>query len=470
MIELTTQDIARRVSGRHVGDDVVVAGLGADSRQLPDRALFVALPPRGVEDDERDGHDFLAAAASAGAVAALVEREDALPTGLPGIVVDDSWLAIALLAGSVRAQLAPRVIALTGSVGKTTTKDLVRAACSATFRTVAAQGSFNNELGVPLTLLSIAPDTEVAVVEIGARGVGHIASLMPAVRPDVAIVTMVAGAHLEQFGDLDTVALAKGEIVEGLGSDGIAVLNHDDDRVRAMASRHEGRSLTFSANGAAEADLRAADVVLDEHARASFTAQTPWGSAQVELPLAGRHHVGNALAALAAACSCDVPLAAAAAGLRDAAVSQWRSSVEDVAGVRLLNDAYNANPTSTLAALDSLAALGVPGRRWAVLGIMAELGPDHVDGHLRVGRRAAEVADVLLVVGESAAGIADGAREAGTTDVRTAEDVDAALAVLAEVQGGDAVLVKASRSGGLERVAQGLVDRLADDSNDRTTS
>ncbi len=467
MIPLTLDDVARRTGGRAVGDpSATVQDVGADSRRLPDDALFVALPPRGVEEGERDGHDFVDAAFAAGAVGALVEREDVLD-GRPGVVVDDTWSAIARLAGSVRAELGPKVVALTGSVGKTTTKDLIRAACQSQRETVAARGSFNNELGVPLTLLSLTPATEVAVVEIGARGIGHIASLMPAVRPDVSIVTIVAGAHLEQFGSLDGVAKGKGEIVEGLGPEGTAVLNLDDHRVRAMADRHDGAVLTFSASGDRAADLWASDVALDDHARATFTAHTPWGTAEVRLPLAGRHHVGNALAALAAAGAVGVDLAAAAGALATAEVSQWRSSVEDVGGVRVLNDAYNANPTSTVAALDALREMDVPGRRFAVLGIMAELGDDHVPGHRRVGEHAVGCCDVLVVVGDAAEHIAAAASEVvvggdgdRVVEVRRVPAAEGALEVLGDVRPGDAVLVKASRSGGLEVVADGLVERL----------
>lgn len=451
MIELTTDEIAMAVGGRRIGTDTVVRAVAADSRALPADALFVALL------GDRDGHAFVPAALTAGAAAVMVEREDAVPDGASAVVVGDTWAALRALASEVRGRVGPMVVAITGSVGKTTTKDLVAAACGDTHQTLASTGSHNNELGVPETLLRLRPSTEVVVVEVGARGIGHIALLMPMVQPDVAIVTAVGqGAHLSEFGSLDAIAIAKAELVLGLRSDGVAVLNLDDPLVAGMATKAPGRVVTFSAAGNPAADFRALEVVLDGAARPSFVVVSSTGQARVQLPLAGVHHVGNALAALAAATCVGVPLEDAAAGLTNAKVSAWRSEVLDVAGVRILSDAYNANPTSMLAALDALAAMDVTGRRWAVLGTMAELGADHVDGHRRVGRRAAEVADVVLVVGGNAEGIAEAAHEAASAEVRVAADVVAAAGIL-DAQPGDAVLVKASRVAGLERIVVSLM-------------
>jgi UDP-N-acetylmuramoyl-tripeptide--D-alanyl-D-alanine ligase len=451
MIVLKTREIAALVHGHQVGPEVTVTGISADSRAVSSGELFVALR------DARDGHDFLASAFANGATAALVERVEALPNGMAGIVVADTWQAIATLAGAVRTRLAPQVVAVTGSVGKTTTKDLIAAAIRSSRVTVASEGSFNNELGVPLTLLELAPDTEVAVIEVGSRGAGHIASLMGIVRPDVAVVTAVGGgAHLETFGTIEALIAAKAELVQGLGVDGVAVLNMDDDAVRSMAAAAPGAVVLFSALGSNDADVRAVDVTLDAMARASFTVHCSQGQAQVSLPLAGVQHVGNALASLAVAVHLGVDLQIAADALATAPVSQWRSELIDVHGIRVLNDAYNANPTSMVAALDALAAMDLPGRRIAVLGAMAELGPDQDDGHRRVGVHASGAVDQIIVVGAGAAGIAAAAREHGATDVIEVDDVAGAIAAL-HARKGDGVLVKASRVAGLER----LVDAMA---------
>jgi UDP-N-acetylmuramoyl-tripeptide--D-alanyl-D-alanine ligase len=455
MIGLTAEEVAAATQGRLVGDGAVrIEAVSTDTRQLAAGALFVAL--RG---ESADGHDHLADALRRGAGALLVERE--VPdAAVPVIVVADTWAALADLGVAVRRRVAPRAVAITGSLGKTTTKDLIAAAVGAGRRVVAARGSFNNELGVPLTMLALEEDTEVLVTEIGARHVGDIAALAPLVAPEVAVVTAVAPVHLEVFGTVEAVARGKGELVEALGPDGVAVLNLEDERVAAMAEKAP-RVLGYAID--ADAEVRATDVVLDESARASFTAVTPWGRARVRLPLAGRHHVGNALAALAVAGHLGVELADAAAALEQAAVSPWRGEVVDADGVRVLNDAYNANPTATIAALETLTAIQRSGRSWAVLGTMAEIGEETDAEHRRVGERCAALGvERLVAVGEHARAYAAGASAGGLDGEAVVEvaDADAALEhLLGHLEPGDAVLVKASRVAGLERVAAGLVER-----------
>ncbi|MBW3657257.1 MAG: UDP-N-acetylmuramoyl-tripeptide--D-alanyl-D-alanine ligase [Actinobacteria bacterium] len=465
MIPLRLEDVARATGGRIASGagDLVVDAVTTDSREVPDgRALFVA-----IRGEHADGHDHLAGAVEHGAVAVLSEREVDLGADVGVVVVEDTWTAIARLGAEVRDRVDPFVVAITGSVGKTTTKDLTAAALGAGRRTVAAVGSFNNELGVPLTLLSLEEDSEALVVEIGARGVGHVAELVPYARPDVSIVTAVAGVHLELFGDIDAIAQAKGELVEGLAGDGTAVLNADDERVAAMAARAPGAVLRYGladgprGDGAAAPDLVASDVRLDRLARASFAASTPWGDVDVTLPVAGRHHVWNALAALAAAGVAGVPTHDAAAALATARISDWRGEVTEHDGLVVLNDAYNANPTSVIAALDMLMTVERTGRAVAVLGVMAEIGPTAEAEHERVGRRAAELGvDLVIAVGDDAEGIARGARAGGLPEDRVAavDDAAAASALLAgDVGPGDVVLVKASRVGGLEAVADDLL-------------
>ena len=454
MIGLTTEEVATATGGRLVGDGTLrVDDVSTDTRHLAAGALFVAL--RG---ETADGHDHLPDAVRRGAGALLVEHEvDDAP--VPMIVVEGTWTALADLGVAVRRRVAPRAVAITGSLGKTTTKDLIAAAVGAGRRVVAARGSFNNELGVPLTMLALDEDTEVLVTEIGARHVGDIAALAPLVAPEVAVVTSVAPVHLEVFGSVEAVARGKAELVEALGPDGVAVLNLEDERVAAMADKAP-RVLGYAVD--ADADVRATDVTLDESARASFTAVTPWGRARVRLPLAGRHHVGNALAALAVAGHLGVDLADAAAALERAPVSPWRGEVLDAGGVRVLNDAYNANPTATIAALETLAAIRRTGRAWAVLGTMAEIGDEADAEHYRVATRCAPLGvERLVAVGEHAGAYAAGAVAGGLDAGAVTEvaDADAALEhLLGRLEPGDAVLVKASRVAGLERVAAGLVE------------
>ncbi|HEX2027816.1 MAG TPA: UDP-N-acetylmuramoyl-tripeptide--D-alanyl-D-alanine ligase, partial [Nitriliruptorales bacterium] len=456
---LRLSEVAAATRGRvHARDaDRVVTAVSTDSREVAGGALFVAL--RG---ERRDGHAFVRDALAAGAVGYLAERP---VEGAPGgVLVEDTWRALAELARAVRERVDPTVVALTGSVGKTTTKDLTAAAIGAERRTVAAEGSFNNELGVPLTCLAVRADTEVLVAEVGSRGLGHIAALMPVVQPDVGVVTAVAAAHLQMFGDVDTVARAKAELVEALPQDGTAILNADDPRVVAMAARTDATVLTCGRRRGA--DVSARDVRLDRLARVRFRAVTPWGEADVRLPLAGEHHVANALAALAAAGVIGVDVAAAAAAVADAPVAPWRSEVAEVDGVVVLNDAYNANPSSTRAALTTLVGVARPaqGRVWAVLGPMAELGEASRAGHEAVGRLCADlgVDRLVLVGGGDVRSVADGARDGGMPPGRlhAVDDVAAALDLLhREVATGDVVLVKASRVGGLEQVAAGLLQR-----------
>jgi UDP-N-acetylmuramoyl-tripeptide--D-alanyl-D-alanine ligase len=453
VIRLTLGEIAAATGGRVEGNpDRTVDLVTTDSRRIPDgAALFVAL--RG---ETADGHDHLGPVHEHGAAALLERSVDALDA----VVVADTWRAIRDLAVAVRTRVGPRTVGITGSVGKTTVKDLTAAAVAAGHRVTAASGSFNNELGVPLTLLELREDSEVLVAEIGARHVGDIAELAPLVAPEIAVVTAVAGVHLEVFGTIDDVARAKAELVEALDPTGTAILNGADPRVAAMASRAP-RALHV---GGDRGDLAAEDVRLDTHARPRFTARTPWGAAEVRVPVAGRHQVANALFALAVAGHLGVDVGAAAEALGAATVSRWRGEVRRAGGVTLLDDAYNANPTSVTAALDTLGELRTGGRAVAVLGVMAEIGDTHDTEHARIGAHAAAGVDTLVVVGAEARAIAEGARSAGMAPDHVVEvaDADEALAhLVGALEEGDVVLVKASRVAGLEAVGAGLEAALA---------
>ncbi|QWC86739.1 UDP-N-acetylmuramoyl-tripeptide--D-alanyl-D-alanine ligase [Nocardioidaceae bacterium] len=450
--------------------DLVVDGpVDVDSRRLGAGGLFVA-----VAGERVDGHDFADAAAERGAVAALGSR----PLDLPTVVVPDPVVALGDLAREVlarrRAGTQPiRVLALTGSAGKTSTKDLMAAVLAdpdpgpdhAASAVVATAGNFNNEIGVPLTVLRLTDRTSHLVLEMGARGIGHIAMLCRIARPDVAAVLNVGSAHLGEFGSREAIAQAKGEIVEALPpaeQQGVAVLAADDVRVAAMAPRTRARVLTFGRDAAA--DVRAVDERVDDVGRVSFTLTHGAESAEVALRGPGRHQVLNALAAAAAALAVSVPVPEVAARLSEArGGSPWRMEVTDVDGITVVNDAYNANPESMRAALDVLGGLG--GRRAvAVLGAMGELGDDAPTAHAEVGAYAVPRVAALVVVGPQARQIAEGAREAvarGAGDCEVVEVPDHAAALhwlRTELRDDDVLLAKGSRSAGMEVVALDLVE------------
>ncbi|MFT4200543.1 UDP-N-acetylmuramoyl-tripeptide--D-alanyl-D-alanine ligase, partial [Gordonia sp. (in: high G+C Gram-positive bacteria)] len=306
-MHFTSAEIAAATGGAATGADVTVDGASIDSRTLEAGQLFVPIVA------ERDGHDFLPAALAAGAPAYLTSRDDTPPPdGVAAIRVPDNALALRALGRAARARIGDRVVGVTGSVGKTSTKDLLAGVLETTYRTTASAKSFNNELGLPLTLFGADDGTQAAVLEMGARGIGHIATLCDIAAPTVGVLTRVEGVHLENFGSIEAVAQTKGELVECLPDSGIAVLNADDPNVAAMAHRTTARVLTYSADGN-KADLTASGVSLDDELRASFTLHSPWGSVPVRLGARGEHQVGNALAAAAAGAGLGVDLEQVAA-------------------------------------------------------------------------------------------------------------------------------------------------------------
>ena len=450
MTPVRLDELARVVGGvladpRHA-DLVVDAPAYLDSRDPVPGGLYVALV-----GDRADGHAY-----AGGAHAVLGSR----PTAAPTVVVDDPVVALGRLARHLLDTLDVPTLALTGSQGKTGTKDYLAHVLGDHGPTVATRGNLNNELGVPLTALRADAGTEHLVVEMGARGIGHVAYLCEVAPPDVAAVLNVGTAHIGEFGSAAAIAVAKGEIVEALPAEGTAVLNADDPLVAAMASRTRARVLTF---GAAGADVAGLDVVLDDLGRPTFVLAHEGHRAPVRLAQVGAHQVANATAAAAAALAVGVPLEAVAASLGTARpASRWRMELTERAdGLVVLNDSYNANPASMVAALDALAAITRrTGRRAvAVLGEMLELGPGAEQAHRDVGRAAAERGtDVLLVVGAPA--LADGAREVAgwKGEVVLVASRDEAAAWVGENAGArDAVLVKASRGAALEEVAAALV-------------
>ncbi|MFO6453990.1 MULTISPECIES: UDP-N-acetylmuramoyl-tripeptide--D-alanyl-D-alanine ligase [unclassified Aeromicrobium] len=450
MSPTTLAQVAVATDGRVEGDDAlsVEGPVVIDSRRVTPGCLFVAIPGEHV-----DGHDYVEAALEAGAVATLATR----PVPGPHVVVDDPVRALGRLAAdrlaSLRSDTDLRVVAITGSQGKTSVKDLVAHVLETQGATVAPEGSFNNELGVPLTVLRADAGTRHLVLEMGARGIGHIATLCEIAPPDVSVVLNVGTAHAGEFGGLDRTAQAKGELVEALDEHGTAVLNADDERVAAMASRTRGLVLTFGRAGQVRL---AGDVTLDDAGHPHFVVEADGRTLDATVPQLGAHHAINAVAAVAATSALGVPVEAAVHALTTAtATSPMRMERHETdAGVVVVNDAYNANPESMAAALRTLAGLA-PGRGVAVLGEMLELGEDSPAQHHRIGRLAADLGIArVIAVGAGAAEIARGAGSAGLQ----VDDVEAAVdALSASLDAGDVVLVKASRGARLERVVEALL-------------
>ncbi|MEQ3552259.1 UDP-N-acetylmuramoyl-tripeptide--D-alanyl-D-alanine ligase [Pseudonocardia nematodicida] len=483
MIEMTLAEVATVTGGRLHRADGEAAGAPVtavefDSRRAGPGTLFLALP-----GERADGHDFAAGAVARGAAGVLAGREVDAPAVIAPPVeerdarsylgsVDPDGHGAAVLAALGRlarhvlgALPGLAVVGVTGSAGKTSTKDLLAAVLTPLGRTVAPPESFNNELGTPWTALRADAATKHLVLEFSARGPGHIAALCATAPPRIGVVLNVGSAHLGEFGSRAGIAAAKGELVEALPPGdlpghrgGVAVLNADDDAVAAMASRTRARVVTFGRSETA--DVRAGDVTLDA-GRASFRLVTPAGDADVTLRLVGEHQVSNALAAAAVALELGATPSQVADALSAATpASRWRMEVTERAdGVIVVNDAYNANPEAMAAAVSALSSIAGPERRsWAVLGPMAEIGDGAAEAHAATtaAARAAGVARVVAVA----------APDYGP-DAEHVADVEAALVLLrAELAAGDVVLVKASRSAGLERVAAGLLG----DRTDRTDS
>lgn len=452
MRPLRTSEVARVVSGAHVGTDRLVRDVVIDSRDVREGSLFFALP-----GERTDGHRFVTDALERGAAACVVRRD--VPSVPPSVVVDSPGDALIALARSERLAMRSRVIGITGSVGKTTTKDFAAEVLRHSFRVTASPRSFNNEIGVPLTILGADERTDVLVAELGAGEVGEIAMLCGIARPEMGLVTAVGPAHLETFGSLEAIGRAKAELVEALPPDGLAILNADDRVVASFAERTDANVLRFGRRH--DADVRADDVCLDACGRARFTLAHDEERVDVRLGVVGEHMVTPALGAVSCAVALGVSLVECAARLEGARPSPGRmQELRTATGTRILHDAYNANPMSVLAALRALAAARDGSRAIAVLGPMAQLGAGSATEHERMGLAAADLGlDGLIAVGEQARPIADGALAAGMARerVRWCLDQDEALEVVLNTVGAnDVVLVKASRLSHLDEMVEAL--------------
>jgi UDP-N-acetylmuramoyl-tripeptide--D-alanyl-D-alanine ligase len=444
MMSLST--IALWTHGRQLGADVEVAGVAIDTRQLKPGNLFVA-----IKGERVDGHDFVADAMARGAAAALVTRR--LDLDLPQVLVDDTALALGDLASAMRAQHHVRVVGITGSNGKTTVKSLVASILSRHGRTHVNAGNFNNELGLPLTLLAMSADTEYAVLEMGAGKPGDISYLAAIARPDIGLVNTVAPAHLERMGSIEGVAETKGALYQALPADGVAIINADDAFARFFAGLAGSRRvIRFGLEHKADVG---ADIVEQRVDGSRFVLSTSHGDAEVALPLAGRHNIANALAAAAIALALEVPLQTIVDGLEQVPVVAGRLNLETMpGGWVLIDDSYNANPGSVGAAIDTLALAG--GERWLVLGDMAELGGDARALHAGIGERARKSGiDKLFAVGPlSAAAVAS----FGVPAMHFADKPALVAALRTQLHAGVTCLVKGSRSAGMEQVVAALRD------------
>jgi UDP-N-acetylmuramoyl-tripeptide--D-alanyl-D-alanine ligase len=419
-----------------------------DSRQAAPGDIFFAL--RG---ERSDGHEFVSQALSAGAAAAVVERPIDVTDEVPVFQVENSLRALQRLATYWRGRHDVRVIGVTGSVGKTTAKEVIATVLARRYSVLKTEANLNTEIGVPLTVLEMRAGHQRAVLEMAMHARGEIALLARIAQPHVGVVTVVAPVHLERLGYMGGIAAAKAELVEALPPDGLAVLNGDDARVATFGRRTRARAVLFGLSQ--QCDIRAQDVCSRGLEGIGFRLLARGRSQKIELPLPGRHHVYPALAAAAVALEEGMDLDEIAEALAGVRMDIRLIRRTGPAGSTIIDGSYNASPPSMLAALDLLSEL--PGRRIALLGEMRELGAASEDGHRRAGRRAAEVCDMLLVVGEEARIIAEEAERYGNKNVRAfASPVEAAAALKRELRAGDHVLVKGSRAVGLEEAVRTL--------------
>lgn len=442
-MQFSARDVAHHTGGELIGPDNLFDGISIDTRTDVAGSLFAAL------QGERDGHDFLDAAFNKGANGALISQDVESPRENQAYIrVGDVQWALSRIGAMVRTQLPAPVIGVTGSVGKTTTKDLLGSVLSQRFQTHVSTASHNNEIGVPITLANAPSDTQATVVEMGSRGRGHIHYLCEFARPTIGIITAIEAVHSEVMGDRDAIARAKLELIEHLPDSGTAVLAAHVPELMAGTSLTSADILTFGPGG----DVHAGpDVTIDPDLFPRFTLSSPWGTATIKLGLRGEHNVNNALAAAAAGFAVGLTVEEVVGGLEQAVGSNWRMALSRTnSGMVVLNDAYNAGPASMAAALRSLAALDAP-QKVAVLGIMAELGDRSVEEHHNIAELAQQLGVIIHAVGTN---LYPGAE--------VFDSHDSVVASLDQYGQAVAVLVKGSRVAGLERVADLLLDEEFD--------
>jgi UDP-N-acetylmuramoyl-tripeptide--D-alanyl-D-alanine ligase len=450
MIPLQTKEIAQLVQGQLVGADIQIQSVSTDSRNITQGDLFIAL-----KGPNFDGHQFAADVISKGAVALIVDQQ--LPVAVPQIIVADTRLALGALGAAVKQKVNPKSVAVTGSVGKTTVKEMMAAILDRIGNVLATAGNFNNDIGAPLTLLRLTEQHQYAVMELGANHLGEIAYTSSLVKPEVSIITNVAAAHLEGFGDLFGVARAKGEIYGSLGQDGVAIVPLDSEFSDYWLKRLQDKTvLTFSSTQ--PADFNAEHIVLNEQGCASFDLVCPQGRIFIQLVLPGKHNVANALAAAAATLALGASLTDVQLGLAAMKPVKGRINVTQASDkLRLIDDTYNANSDSTKAAIDLLATY--PGFRVLVFGDMGELGADARLYHEEVGLYAKQKGINLLftlgVLSQSASDLFNGQG----AHFSSRQQLIQKLSPILDEQSSSTVLVKGSRSAKMELVVQDLLER-----------
>jgi UDP-N-acetylmuramoyl-tripeptide--D-alanyl-D-alanine ligase len=446
MKPLSLDEIASAANGQLVGPASLIGSISTDTRKLKPRSLFIA-----IKGENHDGHDHVAAAIANGAAAAMVHQDLSTPNGFTLIKVDDTRRAMGRLANFVRRRLPCAVIGVAGSNGKTGTKHLINAALAGKLRGSTSPKSFNNDIGVPLTIFDADPSHDYVVLEMGTNHPGEILNLTNIAEPNIAVITSIGAEHLEFLGDLDGVRRENAAIIQGMKPDGLLVINGDDDGLQNAVAGFPGRTITFGFNS--ENQLRVTDFFATENG-IQFRANGV--GPMFTVPLLGRHAASNALAAVAVARHLGVDDATIAAGLARSTGPEWRLQIQKAGGVTILNDAYNANPHSMRAALETLRDMKATGRKIAILGDMRELGATADFHHREMGQFAAGCGlEALWCVGEKADLIAESATV--SPDIRRfADAAECAATVASLLQNGDLVLLKASRGIGLEAVAEAI--------------
>lgn len=456
MKPIPISEIAKATGGRIIQGDsrVMVSSVSTDTRKIKRGDLFFAL-----SGERYDAHNFLAQATLAGAGALVVSRPLDIPSGIPVLMVDDTLVALQALAASNRERCGVTVVGITGSTGKTTTKDMVARVLNVRLRTLKTMGNFNNEIGLPLTLLDLDDTFDAAVVEMAMRGPGEIDTLCRIARPKGAVITNIGETHLELLGTVSNIAAAKGEILEHIPPDGFALLNAESPFIRREAGRCRGKVIFYGIEQSAEI---MAENIRPEGGGSRFNVVVDGESHRFALPVPGRHNVMNALAAIGVGREMGLNTEEIAEGLAAVTLTGMRLEIIEADGLKIINDAYNASPASTKAALQVLIELAGGRRTVAVLGNMLELGPWSAEGHREVGETAAELGlDYLVAVGDLAAGIAEGAAGAGLSGdrvLRCTDNIEAAKTLDGLLLYGDVVLVKGSRGMKMEQIVRHLFE------------
>ena len=456
MKKMNLEEIAGAVDARIIGGqtDLYCGRVSTDTRQIASGDLFIALV-----GERFDAHDFLPQAVEKGAAAVVAGQLPAEEISVPLLLVEDTLYALQQLAAYNRRQFTLPVVAVTGSNGKTTTKDLIAAVLSRRYKTLRTMGNFNNHIGMPLTLLELDDTYGAAVLEMGMRGLGEIELLASVARPTIAVITNIGETHLERLGSVENIAAAKSEVLQRLHPEGTAILNGDDPWVRKVSGKFKGRILFYGTG--ADNDIRATDIRGIDGQATTFTVHCLDRQAEIRLPVPGRHNVLNALAAVGVGLVTGLSLEQTAAGLAGAELTGMRLEILETGTYKIINDTYNANPASAKAALDVLADQAGGRRMVAVLGSMFELGERAEPGHREVGAAAAQKGiGLLITVGDLAGYIAKGALEQGLTAEKVihCEDTAAARAALQErLRDSDVILIKGSRGMKMEEIVQGMV-------------